>query len=272
MSKYSIVFVGLIITSCSFDSIFFAVNKQDLNSEITLANFDEDYVQSRSDKKIHCFLFKPTEEIIGTIFFLQGSGDNIASWSTYAEHFVKKGYQVFMMEYRGFGSDSGKATHKNVLNDAEMALMNLTNLETVKGQKVIVLGQSYGGQIAINLTSKYPDKIAALVIEGTFTSFNDEVVYQVPLITKPFLKLIATSPYKSKELIKKINGIPVLIIHSTEDTTIPFRMGQELYSNANTPKYFWEIKGKHIHGIEDYTEDYMDKIKILTQNNTSNKK
>lgn len=269
--RFFIVFFGFIITSCSFNSTFFAVKNQKLKSEITNLNYDEFYIQSTDDSKVYCVLFKPVKEVLGTIFFLQGSGDNIASWASYAGHFVEEGYQVFMMEYRGFGADSGKATHKNVLNDAQSALMNLTTLETVKGSKVILLGQSYGGQIAINLTSKYPDKVAALVIEGTFTSFNKEVVYQVPFILKPFLMLFTNSPYKSKDLIKEINGIPVLIIHSTDDKIVPFRMGQELYSNANSPKTFWEIKGKHIHGIQDYTKDYIKKIRMLTTGNTFDK-
>ena len=269
--KYLLIFIGIIITSCSFNSTFFAVKKQNIDSQITDLTYDTIYVNSDDRKKVFSLLFKPEKEVLGTIFFLQGSGDNVASWSTYAEHFVKEGYQVYMMEYRGFGTDTGKATHKNVLNDATHALMNLTNMETVKGSKVIILGQSYGGQIAINLTSKFPDKVATLVIEGTFTSFNDEVVYQVPFIIKPFLKVFTHSEYKSKDLIKKITGIPILIIHSREDTTVPFKMGQELYSNANSPKYFWEIKGEHIHGIEYYTQDYTKKIRMLTQSNKSNK-
>lgn len=271
-AKYFIVILGFIVASCSFNSNFFAVKKQNLSSVIADLNYDEVYFESIDNKKVYCLFFKPAKKALGTIFFLQGSGDNIASWSTYAEYFVRGGYEVLMMEYRGFGTDTGKATHRNTLKDAEKALMMLSNMEAVKGRKVIVLGQSYGGQIAISLTSKYPEKVAALVVEGTFTSFNKEVVYQVPLILKPFLMLLASSPYKSKDLIKKINGVPVLIIHSTEDTTVPFKMGQELFSNANPPKYFWEINGTHIHGIEDHPEDYLKKISMLVQSNAFDSK
>lgn len=270
--SFIVIFSLVFITSCSFNSTFFDVEKQDLNAKIADIKYDEIYLNSFDGKKIYCLLFQPDNQVLGTIFLLQGSGDNIASWSSHAAHFVKEGYQVFMMEYRGFGKDTGKATHKNVLNDAEIAFLSLTNLETVEGRKVIILGQSYGGQIAINLTSKYPEKVSALVIEATFTSFNEEVVYQVPFIIKPFLMLFTTSAYKSKNLIKRINGIPVLIIHSTEDTTVPYKMGQKLYSNANSPKHFWSIKGEHVHGIEDYTQEYIEKIKMLTPKRASNKK
>ncbi len=144
-------------------------------------------------------------------------------------------------------------------------------METIKERKLIILGQSYGGQIAINLTSKYPDKVAALVVEGTFTTFNEEAVYQVPFIIKPFVKLFSISPYKSKHLIKGIKEVPILVIHSSEDTTVPFQMGQKLYSYANSPKYFWEIKGKHVHGIENNTKEYLEKIKMLTENISATK-
>ncbi len=198
-AKYLMVFLVLVVSSCSFNSSFFAVKKQDLDAEIANLDYDEIIFESADGKKVLGHLYKPDNEALGTIFFLQGSGDNLASWSSYTAYFVEEGYEVFMMEYRGFGTDPGKATHKNVLLDAETALIRLTNTDKSNESKVILLGQSYGGQIAINLTSRYPEKVLALVIEGTFTSFNEEVVYQVPGILKPFLKIFANSPYKSKE-------------------------------------------------------------------------
>lgn len=269
--RYLIAFAELIFASCSFDSTFFAVNKQNLNSKIINLNYEAIYVDSADDKKVLCHLYKPADGVKGTIFFLQGSGDNLASWSTYAAYLVNVGYEVIMIEYRGFGTDTGKATHENVLSDAETVLKNLSYINSNKERKLILLGQSYGGQIAINLTSKYPEKVAALVVEGTFTSFNEEVVYQVPFIFKPFLKIITSSPYKSIELISKINNVPTLVIHSEDDRTVPFSMGQELYSKANQPKLFWAINGEHIHGLQDYTKDYIEKIGLLVESNKSNK-
>lgn len=263
--KYSLITIIflVILSSCSFNSTFFAIKKQNLNSKITYLNSEDIYVQSEDSKKIYCLLLKPEKQALGTIFFLQGSGDNIASWSSYTEHFVKGGYQVFMMEYRGFGKNNDKPTHRNVLKDAERALDYIIKSGKVNGNKVIALGQSYGGQIAINLTSNHPDKICALITEGTFTSFNDEATFSVPDIIKPFVKLMVYSPYKSKKLIKKISGIPVLIIHSQNDKVVPFKMSEKLYKNANSPKYIWKIQGDHIRGIEKYPKEYLEKIRIL---------
>ena len=251
--------------SCAYNSAFFPVEKQNLNAEIPDLDFEEIRFQFEDTLTIYGILLKPDKESRGTIFFLPGSGDNIASWSTHAEHLVKGGYQVFMMEYRGFGKSMGKATHTKVLSDAENALFELLDRNDEIDKKIILLGQSYGGQIAINLASKHPDKIAALITEGTFTSFNKEVVFSVPFYLKPFLALFTVSPYKSKNLIKQIRDVPVLIIHSKEDTVVPYNMGQQLFANANQPKYFWEIEGEHVKGIENYTAEYLAKIELLLQ-------
>ena len=88
-SKYLMLILGLVIMSCSFDSSFFAVKKQDLNSEIADLDFDKVYINSADGKKILCHFYKPATDPSGTIFLLQGSGDNITSWSSYAEYFVK---------------------------------------------------------------------------------------------------------------------------------------------------------------------------------------
>ncbi len=253
------------LNSCSFNSTFFAVENQDLNATIADLDYEEIHFRSDDAYMVRSLLFKTEKRSLGTIFFLPGSGDNIASWSSYAKHLVKGGFQVYMIEYRGFGKSIGKATHKNVLKDAENALINLVKNKLKTGTKVILLGQSYGGQIAINLTSHNQGKISALITEGTFTSFNKEVVYSVPFVLKPFLAVFTKSPYKSNNLIKKIQGVPVLIIHSRDDTVVPFSMGQELFSNANSPKYFWEIQGEHVHGIEKYSEEYIEKIRTLIQ-------
>ena len=261
-----LIFLSLIsLISCSFNSTFFAVENQDLNATIADLDYEEINFESDDAYKVRGLRFKPDQRPLGTIFFLPGSGDNMASWSSYAKHLVKGGFQVYMIEYRGFGKSTGKATHKNVLKDAENALIQIAKNDLEKGTKVILLGQSYGGQIAINLTSRHKDKISALITEGTFTSFNNEVVYSVPLVLKPFLAVLTKSQYKSKNLIKDIQGIPVLIIHSKDDTVVPFSMGQELFSNANSPKYFWEIQGEHVHGLEEYSEEYLESIRMLTQ-------
>jgi len=49
---------------------------------------------------------------------------------------------------------------------------------------------------------------------------------------------------------------PLLIIHSPEDTLIPFRHGEALYAQATAPKTFLEIRGDHNNGFVQSMDVY----------------
>jgi fermentation-respiration switch protein FrsA (DUF1100 family) len=48
--------------------------------------------------------------------------------------------------------------------------------------------------------------------------------------------------FASIEKIRAYHG-PLLIIHGTQDTVIPFAMGQTLFERANEPKRFYAVPG-----------------------------
>jgi hypothetical protein len=65
--------------------------------------------------------------------------------------------------------------------------------------------------------------------------------------------------YPAKHAVKELT-IPILVIHSTNDSVIPFTMGKELYERANEPKIFFEIDGYHICGPLSYADEIDEKI------------
>jgi fermentation-respiration switch protein FrsA (DUF1100 family) len=48
--------------------------------------------------------------------------------------------------------------------------------------------------------------------------------------------------FASMEKIGRYHG-PLLIIHGTQDTVIPFTMGKTLFDRANEPKRFYPVAG-----------------------------
>jgi len=62
--------------------------------------------------------------------------------------------------------------------------------------------------------------------------------------TFPWLPVrwIMRSRFASIEKIGHYHG-PLLIIHGTQDTLIPFAMGQALFDRANEPKRFYPVVG-----------------------------
>jgi fermentation-respiration switch protein FrsA (DUF1100 family) len=121
-----------------------------------------------------------------------------------------------------------------------------------------VYGQSLGGHFSTVLAAKRQKDIDALVVEGAFTSYKAMAKRAVPVIGPLLIK----QGYRADKEISKVHK-PVLIIHSSEDKTIPFVMGWQIYEAANQPKTFYPIKGPHIRGPQLYADSIVNKIHLM---------
>ena len=246
-----------LMCGCSFDRTFFPIDER-LNDNIG-ANQETIVLKAVDGKNIHHVMIKPRSDHKATIFVFHGSGSTVSNWLSLLKPLLEDRYQLFMMEYRGFGNSEGNPSHKVVASDAHRAFLYLVDREDVKGKPILILGQSYGGQIAINVAARFPEDVDVLVTEGTFTSFRDIAVYSTPRIGKPFTWAFFLNPYSSTELIKEAS-MPKLIIHSQDDDIVPFFMGEELLDQAGSQKEFWKIRGQHTDALVDYPKEFVLRI------------
>lgn len=195
-----------------------------------------------------------------TILFLHGNAGNVFWQFGAIMPLVKKGFQVFMIDYSGFGFSEGKATRTNVLKDARSSLDYLKTLPEVNGTKLVVYGQSLGGHLSAVLAQQEQDKIDALIIEGAFSSHKDIAAETAGFIGRWVVK----EKYSATRSIKDYHK-PLLVIHSTEDKRIPFYMGKKIFDNANSPKTFYEIKQCHICGPTYYADSIAYKINAMVK-------
>jgi fermentation-respiration switch protein FrsA (DUF1100 family) len=82
-------------------------------------------------------------------------------------------------------------------------------------------------------------KISRLVLESPFTAAADvgaEVYWFLPV------QFLMKDTFRSSERIGKVT-VPVLILHGTADTVVPFKFGQQLFALANEPKRFVRLEG-----------------------------
>jgi fermentation-respiration switch protein FrsA (DUF1100 family) len=59
--------------------------------------------------------------------------------------------------------------------------------------------------------------------------------------------------------------VPVLVLHSREDTIIPFPQGEKIFAAANEPKLFREIAGDHNDQPEADPEQYLAALEAFLQ-------
>jgi fermentation-respiration switch protein FrsA (DUF1100 family) len=172
------------------------------------------------------YLSVPNSEF--TILYSHGNSEDIGDIRASLETFRDKGFSVLAYDYRGYGTSKGCASEKNAYEDIEAAYKYLVGELGNSPDRIIVLGRSVGGAIAMNLACR--EKLAGLILESSFiTAFR--VVTRVPLV--PFDK------FRNIDKIKQVR-CPVLVIHGKNDRIVPFWHGEKLFKTANEPKLkFW---------------------------------
>lgn len=210
------------------------------------------------DKMINAWLVKPDNYNGTTIYFLHGNSGNIPHNFPLAEPFAKKGYQVFLIDYSGFGFSEGKAERKSVLQDANEGLEYLINRKDISYDKLVIYGQSLGGHLSCVVAEQNQDKIDALIIEGAFSSHKDIAADQVPFLARIFVREM----YSAEKSLPHFNK-PVMVIHSTEDTRIGYNHGERLFEVANEPKQFYPIERQHVRGPLYYIDSITSKIEEM---------
>ncbi len=211
---------------------------------------------------IYPALIKPIGIPKATILYLHGNGGNISKWVGDVKPLIEDGYQVCMLDYRGYGKSTGVPTHINIAFDAQFLLDTLLLREDVKDTKLIIYGGSIGTQVACLLTQKNEDKVAALVLDSMMTSFTDVALAFSPEEHRAVIKQYVTSPYSAKEIIPQLKKTRLLFIHSEEDQ-IPIEGAYTLYESANCTKSFWKYEGKHIEAPVKYPETFIRHINEL---------
>lgn len=215
--------------------------------------------KSANGNKINGWFLKPKNKTSTiTLLHLHGNSGCLFSQFQAITPLIKNDFQIFLFDYSGFGFSEGKATKENILTDALSALDYLKNRQDIKNTKLVIYGQSLGGHLSAVVAAQRQNDIDGLVIEGAFSSHKDIAANNAGI----FGRIFVNEKYSAVKTIKDYKK-PLLVIHSTEDKIIPFKMGQKIFDNANSPKEFFEIKKEHIHGPKYYTDEISKKIKSM---------
>lgn len=255
---FSILLLAICLSSVNaqMDEKFYHPDREWVN--IDSLDYQDIILYADTDT-IYSVIFKPQERLKATILYFHGNGGNISKWANHIRPLVNDGFQVCMLDYRGYGKSTGTPTHLNIAHDAQMLLDTLLERKDVVDGKLIVYGASIGSQVAVHLTRNNNNKISALIFDGMMTSFTDVALLTSPKEYHEHIKQFITSPYSAKEDTKEIKNIKVLFIHSKEDE-IPIEGAREIYNNLACPKIFWIYEGRHVEAPIKYPETFVEYI------------
>src|SRR5450432_235664 len=101
-------------------------------------NFEELHFKTQDNTSLHGILFK-ADSSKGLIFYLHGNAGSLQSWGQIAKAYTELHYDLFMLDYRGYGKSEGSISNeKQFYEDVQLAYNSLK--QKYNENKMIVLG------------------------------------------------------------------------------------------------------------------------------------
>lgn len=194
------------------------------------------WLASSDGTKLHAW-FLPHDGP-GAVLVSHGNGGNLSHRGTLMRNLHRHlGRPVLAYDYPGYGKSDGRPTEAGCYLAGEAAYRWLTGERKVPADRVVLLGESLGGGVAVELATRHDHEALALMF--TFTSLPAAARCHYPWV--PCGALMANR-FDNLSKIGRVRR-PVFVAHGTADEVIPFRQGEELFAAANEPKRFLPIEG-----------------------------
>lgn len=200
--------------------------------------------------------FTTTGKPKGVVLYFHGNRENIERYATYAPKFTRQGYEVWMMDYPGYGKSTGTFSEQG-LYDWALTLYKLARAR-YSPDSIIIYGKSMGTGIAAQLASIRDTR--HLVLESPYYSFPSILDSWLPIY--PSSKIIKYK-FPTYEYLKKVTA-PILIFEGTDDWTVPPRNAKRLIPLLKKNDEFILIPGAGHNDIPEFTE-YRKKINEVCQ-------
>jgi fermentation-respiration switch protein FrsA (DUF1100 family) len=200
--------------------------------------YDEVTLRTDDGETLHAWWI-PAPQALGAVLVLPGNAGNMSHRLDYALMFRRLQYDTLLVDYRGYGRNTGKPSEEGTYRDAAAAWRWLTQTKGYEPRDIVIYGESLGGAVASWLAAAHTP--GALVLASTFTSVPDlgaELYRFVPV------RWLSRYRYDTLERMGRVRA-PVLVIHSRDDEIVPYAHGRKIHAAANEPKAFLEIAGGH---------------------------
>ncbi|MBU2229353.1 alpha/beta fold hydrolase [Patescibacteria group bacterium] len=250
-------------------------------------------------------IIEKEEQVIesGTSFKYSGGGDsavllihgftgNPYSMRILGTYLADKGIDAFGVRLAGHGTAVEKLAQTDY-RDWQESVRVAFNQIRIRYKHISIVGLSFGGNLAFNLTRCYPNIISRIVTIGTPVLLNKPRLnrYVVPYIKrfKKYYKKEWAKEMKSDSVFMKrsydripldsynsfiyfINNftkkelphvkVPTLVIHSQDDVVIPPKSAEIIYNTLGSKEkeLFWLKNSYHDPLVDEVTESLLDKI------------
>ncbi|GAB3583176.1 alpha/beta fold hydrolase [Hymenobacter daeguensis] len=174
--------------------------------------FEERWTTAADGTRLHGLLFH-APDTKGLIFYLHGNGGALDSWGEVAAVYTALHYDVFLLDYRGYGKSGGTISNQaQLLDDVDTAYRQLQ--PEYPETRTVILGYSLGTGPATWLAARHQPRL--LVLQAPYFSMRDMARQRYPFVPGFVLRY----PMATNELIGQVKA-PILLFHGDRDEVIP---------------------------------------------------
>ncbi len=219
-------------------------------------NFGELQFTAGDGIKLHGLLFK-ADSSRGLIFYLHGNAGSLATWGAIAKTYTDLHYDLFMLDYRGYGKSGGNIRNESQFY-ADVQTVYTDLLKQYDESRIIVLGYSIGTGAAAKLAAAHHPR--QLILQAPYFNLTDLAKHYFRLLPSFVLK------YKfSTNLFLPDCKMPVVIFHGDRDEVIYYGSSLKLAALFKPADTLITLPGQGHNGMSDNPEYVYQLRKILNR-------
>lgn len=218
-------------------------------------DFEELNIPSFDNNKLNGLLFK-TPNPKGLVFYLHGNAGSLDTWGSVAKNYTDLGYDIFILDYRGFGKSEGEIEDQDqVYQDLTFAYNKL--ITKYDRNKVVIIGYSIGTGLATYLASiENPKKLILQAPYYNFIEFSSGRARFVPDFLKKF-------KFETDKYIVKVKS-PIYIFHGNKDQIISYENSIRLQKLLKPTDKVFILNGQdHLRMNEN--SDFQEELKNILE-------
>jgi alpha-beta hydrolase superfamily lysophospholipase len=250
---YRLAFLLLFLSGCT-NLFFFPDNILVHTPDEFGIKFKETEFEHKDGTKIRGWYLLAEGEAQGTILFFHGNAQNISTHIGSVYWLPKAGFNVFLLDYRGYGVSDGSPSVEGAISDIELSIKSFQN----EKRPIIVYAQSIGASLSVPTLAKLSKqkdlRVDGIILESPFASYQQIAREKLGsfFLTWPLqypLSLLISDQYAPDKTISQLPKVPLLMINSKDDTVVLPHHTLDLYSKANEPKELWTYESAPHIGI-----------------------
>ena len=205
------------------------------------------------------FLPAATTPARATVLFLHGNAENISTHVAAVQWMPAAGYDVLLLDYRGYGRSSGVPTVDGAMRDIDAATRYLVGRVGIRRDRMVLFGQSLGGSLAAWYAARGPRRhvFSGVVVDSAFSSYREiardalDTVWWTRWAKWPASYTVDDS-FSPVSVVGDIAPVPVLFIAGGRDRIVPPAHSERLFAAASAPKAYWLFpEAGHIGALTD---------------------